>query len=331
MTGGRHPVEGQARTAAAAGLAVRALLIGFIGLALGYSGTGASVILPYYGVLFLLAIPLIGLRPWVLACAAIVIALVVPVFTLVIRAHLPDGDLGVDPTFGSLLHPYRLAVALLITGVYPALAFMAYICAGLAIGRLKLSSTRVAARLLGGGLALAVSAWVTSSVLLLHMGGLQQLRDAAPPGTGPNQLTDNVLLWFPHPISSWWWLAVRAPHSATPIDLLHTLGAAMAVLGAVLLLTRVAAPLLGPLAAAGSMTLTIYSAHVVYLAFDPLSDYPFISYVVQVAAALVFAIIWRRAKKRGPLETVVAVVARHADRAVAAQTMSEGQRQVQKT
>jgi uncharacterized membrane protein len=169
MTGGRHPVEGQARTAAAAGLAVRALLIGFIGLALGYSGTGASVILPYYGVLFLLAIPLIGLRPWVLACVAIVIALVVPVFTLVIRAHLPDGDLGVDPTFGSLLHPYRLAVALLITGVYPALAFMAYICAGLAIGRLKLSSTRVAARLLGGGLALAVSAWVTSSVLLLYI------------------------------------------------------------------------------------------------------------------------------------------------------------------
>ncbi len=327
MTGGRHPVEGRARTAAAAGLAVRAVLIGFIGLALGYSGTNVSVILPYYGLLFLLAIPLLGLRPRVLAGLAIVIALVIPVFMLVSHSYVSHVPLDDNPTFHSFLHPYQLAVELLITGPYPVLAFMAYICAGLAIGRLNLSSSRVATSLLGSGLVLAIIVWVTSEVLLLHLGGLQQLRHAVPPGTAPDQLTDNALLWLPgpgeapdrpNPISSWWWLAVRAPYSFTPIDLLHTLGLAMTVLGVMLLLTRVAAPVLKPLAAVGSMMLTLYSAHVVYMAFDPLSDYPVISFAVQVAAALVFAVIWQRVIGRGPLETVVAVAAGRVRRALAA-------------
>src|SRR5512135_334044 len=232
ITGGRHPVEGRARTAAAAGLAVRALLIGCIGLALAYAGDNIEVILAYYGVLFLLAIPLIGLRPRVLAGLAIVIALLIPVFTLLIQGSLPDA-LNTNPSFQSFLHPYQLAVTLLINGQFPALAYMAYICAGLAIGRLDLSSPRVATRLLGSGLALAIIAWVTSEVLLLHLGGLQQLRAAAlQAGTPPSQLTDTALLWSPPPnISSWWWLAVRAPTSTTPIDLLHTMGIAVAVLG----------------------------------------------------------------------------------------------------
>jgi uncharacterized membrane protein YeiB len=330
LTGGRHPMEGRSRIAAAAGLAVRALLIGFIGLVLG-SINSVNVILVYYGVLFLLAIPLIGLRPRVLACLAIVIALVVPVFTLLIGNSIANVALDNSPTFDSFLQPYQLAVGLFITGTYAVLPFMAYICAGLAIGRLELSSTRVAVRLLGAGLALAAIAWVTSEVLLLHLGGLQHLRDAAPPGTAPNQLIDTALLWSPPRIWSWWWLAVNAPYSATPINLLHTMGVAMAALGAMLLLTRVAAPVLRPVAAAGSMVLTLYSAHVVYMAFDPLEDYPFISYVVQVTAALVFAVIWQRVIGQGPLEAVIAFITGGTRNAVGARIAAEGQRQEQKT
>jgi uncharacterized membrane protein YeiB len=332
MSGGRHPVEGRARTAAVAGLAVRALMIGFIGFVLAYFPLPVSDILPYYGVMFLLAIPLIGFRPQVLVCLAIVVALVVPVLTLVIGGHIPDVSLSQNPEFGALLHPYRLAVGLLITGEYPALPLMAYICAGLAIGRLNLSSTRVAARLLGGGLALAVGAWVTSQLLLLHMGGLDGLRaaGAAPNGMSPGQV-HNYLLWQPDNVSSWWWLAVRAPYSATPIDLLHTMGVAVAVLGAMLLLSRVAAPILRPLAALGSMTLTIYCAHLVYVSFDPLADDPLLSYVVQVSAALIFAVIWRRVRGQGPLEKVIAVAAGRTRRAVAAHGAARDHRQVQTT
>jgi len=61
VTGGWRPVHGRARTAAGAGLAVRALVIGFIGLALGHvttaTGLGVDVILPYYALIFLLASP----------------------------------------------------------------------------------------------------------------------------------------------------------------------------------------------------------------------------------------------------------------------------------
>jgi uncharacterized membrane protein YeiB len=85
-----------------------------------------------------------------------------------------------------------------------------------------------------------------------------------------------------------------------------------------LLLTRVAAPGLRPLAAVGSMVLTLYSAHVVFMAFDPLGDYAVISFIVQVAAALVFAVIWQRLIGRGPLETVVAVASGRVRQAVAA-------------
>src|SRR4051812_1329328 len=67
ITGGRRPVQGRARRAAAVGLIVRALLIAAIGLALGNGSPDLIVILPYYGLFFLLAIPFLGLRPRTLA------------------------------------------------------------------------------------------------------------------------------------------------------------------------------------------------------------------------------------------------------------------------
>src|SRR6266540_2290934 len=251
MTGGRRPVQGRSRAAALASLTVRALLIGSIGLGLGYIDRDVDVILPYFAVLFLLALPLVGLRPRVLACAAGLIAVVVPVLMQAIGGYLHHAAFYSNPTFGSVGHPFDLAVTLLITGVYPALPGMAYLCAGLAIG-----------------------AWVTSWVLLYPMGGLQQLAYTAPGGMDWAK-TQQVILrgpdyassWWDSPwwgYTSWWRLASPAPYSSTPVDLVHTLGAAMALLGAVLLLTRIilVARVLRPVAVAGSMTLTLYSAHV---------------------------------------------------------------------
>lgn len=60
-------------------------------------------------------------------------------------------------------------------------------------------------------------------------------------------------------------------HSTSPFDLLHTLGAATALLAAVLLLTRITVVrrALLPPAAAGSMPLTLDTAHVLFLATKP--------------------------------------------------------------
>jgi uncharacterized membrane protein YeiB len=120
------------------------------------------------------------------------------------------------------------------------------------------------------------------------------------------------------PRSTWWWLAVDSPHASTPLDLLHTTGVALALLGGMLLLARRTwgRRLLTPLAAAGSMTLTLYTAHVLVLASGRLPADPETSYAVQVVAVLVIATLWRRLLGRGPLERVVAALAGRARDAV---------------
>ena len=330
LSGGQRPAEGRARTAVAAGIAVRALLIGAIGLLLGDlfgESTEVEVILPYYGLLFLLAIPLLGLRPRTLAWITAGVVAVAPVVILwiVADAGAAELDAGGNVTFATLFEdPGGLFSALLVTGPYPVLAFMAYLCAGMAIGRLNLSSSRLAAGLLAGGLAMALAAQLVSSMLLFQLGGLSQVVDLEDADSTKEAV--NQVLWAPKPVGSWWYLAVPAPHSSTPIDLLHTLGSAMAVLGAALLLCRIRAiaSLLRPLAAAGSMTLTLYTGHLLVLATGVLEDEQVVLYLLMIVAALAFGYFWQRKMGQGPLERMVAAIAGLARRAVAAQQTPDG-------
>ncbi len=313
LSGGRGGVKGRARAAAIAGIAVRAALIGALGLWLSDLASGVDVILPHYAVLFLVAIPLLGLRPRILTLIAAALIVVAPVVVLVVRTSV---DAPSDPTFDTLVDdPSGLAVGLFVTGSYPVLAYLAYLCAGLAIGRSDLSSRRLAAWLFGGGIGLAITAQVASHVLLFQFGGLGQLSGS---------LARNVLLWEPKPTSSWWYLALPAPHSTTPVDMVRTLGSAMAVLGAALLLSRVpvVARLLRPLAAAGAMTLTLYCGHLLVLATGVLDDALATLYVLLVVGAFVFGLGWRHWLGQGPLERLLAAVAGRARRAVNARTRS---------
>jgi hypothetical protein len=120
------------------------------------------------------------------------------------------------------------------------------------------------------------------------------------------------------PSTSWWWLAVSAPHSGTPLDLLHTTGTALAMIGGCLLL---AAAIRGrwallplPVSAAGTMTLTLYTAHVLALAavrdtpIDPAVGSPMTYYAVNVVVALLFASAWQLTGIRGPLEEAAATL-----------------------
>jgi uncharacterized membrane protein len=316
LSGGRRVLHGGPRRAAAAGLAVRALMIGAIGLLLGYAGSGIELILAYYAVFFLLSIPLIGLPRRVLAGLAVTFALVGPVLLLVAaRLELPDSGTA-EPTFTTLLtDPVGLLVQVFLTGDYPVVAYMAYLCAGLAIGRLDLTSRRLAVWLLGGGLALAVAAKAVSDVLLYPLGGLDRL----VAGSGQDAIT---LLWDPEQESSWWYLALASPHAHTQLDLIHSLGSAMAVLGASLLVTRIAVVdrLLRPLVAAGAMSLTIYSAHVLVLASGLLEDWELAQYLLLVVGSLIFATLWRRWRGRGPLEALVGSATAQVQRAVVDRT-----------
>jgi hypothetical protein len=324
MSGGRRVVQGQERTAVAAGLVVRAVLIGLIGFALGMLGDlhGVDGILQFYAVLFLLAIPLLGLPPLMLAGLAGAVVVAGPVL-LVATAGTGLVGLGADgdPSFAGLVSdPLGVLVQLFVTGEYPVVTHMAYICAGLAIGRLDLGSRRVAAWLVGGGIALAAVAQLVSALLLYPLGGLAALVAGDPYGEPPAD-TVSHLLWDPDSVvGSWWYLALASPHSHSTLDLVHTLGSAMAVLGAALLATRVRvlARVLWPVAATGAMVLTLYSAHLLLLASGVLEDQPGVLFLAMVVGALVFAVLWRRWVGQGPLERIVAQAAGAVRRRVAA-------------
>ena len=77
-----------------------------------------------------------------------------------------------NPAFAHLVErPGGLLTELSLTGEFPALTWLAYLCAGLVIGRLALTRTRVAAGLLATGIALAAAATVASSILLQPLRG----------------------------------------------------------------------------------------------------------------------------------------------------------------
>lgn len=307
-SGGRRPVRGRALTAASASLAVRGLLILGLGLTIAYADMPAYIILAYYGVMFLLAIPLLGASFRVAAAAAVVFALAGPVIMQALRDRLPLP--GFDPTFSSAIaDPGVFTSQMLLTGVYPALPWMAYICAGLAVGRLNLRAARVQVRLLIGGAGLALGAWLISVLALGPLGGLNAI-EAATPSLSAEAIND-ILIWGPEPTlptSSWWWLTVVAPHSSTPLDIFLTIGISLAVLGAVLLAAPAIPGVLKPLAAAGTMTLTLYSTHLLVLATGFLADLPYLSWIIQVVAAVVFAVFWQKSRGRGPLEGLIAAV-----------------------
>ncbi|NJC72529.1 DUF1624 domain-containing protein [Planosporangium thailandense] len=322
---GRRRVPFRAAPATVATLVVRALAICAIGMALGHTDASiAAVILPYYAVMFLLMIPLVFLPTWLVATIGTLVAVGAPVLTHRVLPRLPVPNLD-NPGFGSLAHPLSLLSELTITGEYPALPWMVYLCAGLVVGRLTLTRLRTAVALLGTGLVLAVGTAVASSMLLHRYGGLAHIWAAQPRSVLTVPETTEMLTLGGDgttPASTWWWLAVNAPHTSTPFDLVGTTGAGLALLGFMLLAGRVAARIprgvitvvLAPLAAAGSMTLSFYVAHILFInsEYDPYT--PGTSYLLQVIVVLLAGLAWRATAGRGPLEGLVSALANRARR-----------------
>ncbi|MGY1839753.1 MULTISPECIES: heparan-alpha-glucosaminide N-acetyltransferase domain-containing protein [unclassified Modestobacter] len=304
-TGGQRPLRSLAWRAGALSLLTRAVIIAGLGLAFGYAvgADDAAVILAYYGVLFALAIPFLRLPTRGLVVAAAIAALVMPLASQALRSDLAPQV--ANPTLTELVtDPLVLLTQLVLTGVFPALVWIAYLLAGMAVGRAALSSRRVVRQITLIGLALALGSSLLSMLLLNVAGGGRALREDALQ-TMDFDVYQQTLTLGPSgttPINSPWWLAATAPHSGSPLDLAFTIGVALAVLGACLLLGRGLQPLLRPLAAAGSMTLTLYSLHLLLLVV-PVSGVA--NWVVQTAVVLTFALVWSRTHLRGPLEELV--------------------------
>jgi hypothetical protein len=300
-TGGpRGLPSGRAHLAAAAGIAVRALLIALVGLLLADLDPVPLVILTYYGLLFLVAIPLLRVPPAVLAAAAVVWCGVSPVLSLLLRDGVPyPTQVG----SGSLSDPLAMLWKLGVTGVYPVLTWTTYLLAGLAVGRLDLRSTRVAVALLAGGAVLSAAASGASALLMGPGGGTAAIGAAAL----------DQHFYGATPTSTWWWLAIDAPHSGTPFDLARTTGSALAVLGLMLLLARAARWLVWLPAAVGGAPLTLYALHVVLTTAgvgpDSTRTFVFLGHVLLLA---VVGAVLGALGSRGPLEAGVGVASRTA-------------------
>jgi hypothetical protein len=326
FTTGRRRVHLSDGLPTAAALGARALAIGAIGLALGYADAELrEVVLPYYAVMVALAIPLVFLPTWLVALLGVAVAAGMPALSHVLRSDLPEPTLE-NATFGHVLdQPVALLTKLSLTGFYPALPWMAYLCAGLVIGRLNLVRTRVVVLLLATGAALAVAASAASSILLNRYGGLARIW-AAQPDSGLTEAETIELLALggegTTPTSTWWWLTTDAPHTGTPFHLAGTIGAALALLGTMLLASRLTRPVPRrlaalvqvPLAGAGAMTLTFYVGHIIFINSEWDNFDAVTGYLLQVAVVLAVGLACRATVGRGPLEGLVTALASRARR-----------------
>lgn len=304
-------------------LAMRAAGIAGMGLLLGQVNIPAVVILAYYGMMFALAIPLLGLGARALASCAVGFATIGALGTWLLAGSLP-GLAGYDPSLTFLVsYPGGTLSALLFTGAYPAVPWMAFLCGGLAIGKLDLRSVDVQLRIFLTGLFLAVGTALVSALLLGPLGGKEQLVAANRRWLSAEEL-DEVIIWGPVeglPMASGWWQVTLSPYSTTVFEVINTMGVAMAVLGAVLFIGERIRWAMVPLGIMGSMTLTLYSLHLMVLAMGIGRDESGLSLGVQIGAALLFAVLWRNisGRPRGPLEHVIALLAGGArDRVLAA-------------
>ncbi|MEV5988523.1 DUF418 domain-containing protein [Streptomyces sp. NPDC052051] len=310
ITGRGVPKTGLAGRQAQAKVVIRAAILLGLGTWLTVSGTPVDVILAFYGLYFLLVLPLYRLGPGPLAAIAAGTALVLPQVLYVVQQTIGD-DVHAPGEADGL-------VSLLFTGAYPALSWVPFVIAGMAVARLDLASTVVRARLAVTGAALMVIGY-GGSWLALHLPGVADAIGASA-GAG-----DGTSMWWSDTSGSPSgdtpaWLLAASPHSETTLSILGNTGVAILVV-AVCLAAMDALPrlhtLARPIIAVGSMSLSAYVFHLFairFLGIEELPGSPLHVLVGFILAAMAFATIWSRFQRRGPLEwlmTKATGLARH--------------------
>jgi hypothetical protein len=316
-TGKDKPLEGADLFTARRGVALRALVIAAVGLTLGGLEVNVAIILVHYALLFLCILPFLGLRVKHLCAWAAGWMVASPVLAYLLRPWLlapePPLKLGHNPNWEDLGTPSQLLADLFFTGYYPVVQWLSYLLVGLAIGRLVLTKALVPVLLLVGGTLVAVAAKTLGVAAMEDWGGRAALEKVLnSPGYPLESVLQVNLAGLPQE-GSWWWLVSAAPHSGAPLDLLHTSAVAAAVIGACLLLGRLAEwvdlDLLLPLRGAGAMTLTLYTVHVwvvsgFYLKPLPAGWTEDGMYFAHAAAAIIIGMVFAVLGWRGPLEWV---------------------------
>ncbi|MEU6844181.1 DUF418 domain-containing protein [Streptomyces sp. NPDC046716] len=323
IMGRRRPRRGRPARRATTRVVIRAVMLIALGYALTALDTSIDVILSFYGLLFLLLLPLYRLRAGTLALLAAAGALLLPQILYAIRVALDEGSWG-----DTLISADPLAritgtdglVELLFTGEYPALTWAPFLLAGMAVARLDLTRPGVRAKLALTGTGLAVLGYGLSWLALRLVPGAVSLIASATDGGSASSAWWSDAVGDPYggastPLA---WLLVAAPHSQSTFSVLGSTGVALLVLACCLTvvdrmprLTRV----LAPVAAVGTMALTVYALHIVALWLltdvwsvpaadsDTMAALPML--LAFIAGAMLLAVLWTARFRRGPLESLV--------------------------
>ncbi|MGI5459804.1 DUF418 domain-containing protein [Streptomyces sp. CA-249302] len=320
ITGRPHPRTGRAGRQAMCRIVLRALVLMALGFALTALDTDVDVILSFYGLLFLLVLPLYRLSARTLACIAAAGALILPQVLYVVRQSVEGGDwadavVAADPL--ARITGTDGFMELLFTGEYPVLTWMSFMVAGMAVARLDLARGRTFTQLSCTGGALALLGY-GGSWLALHLvpHALTTVAAATDGGSAG---------------SAWWsdtvgdvtdgtpadWLLVAAPHSQTTFSILGNTGVALVVVaacGAAARMPRLLRPAT-PVTAVGMTALTAYVLHILAIRVVGMEDATgpaLLSLLLFTLAAMLFATTWTRHFRRGPLEYLLHTATRPA-------------------
>lgn len=272
LTGGTTPPGPGDRTRERLVVLVRGSALVLLGLALTtFLAPPVAVILDFYGVGFLALIAVLFVAKPVLAVLAAVAAFAAPPIVAAVTDRVP---------FEGILAPLQPFARWFVYGEYPMLIWLAFLLVGLLLARADLADRFTAALALVGGALAAVVGYGAAFAI---------------PGV------------------------TAAAHTGTTAEVLGSGGVAVAIIGALSLLdsasgrgervARVVRFALAPIAAAGSLSLTLYTAHVVLLVAvraavggDERWIVPDWTLPALVVGSLVVATLWRRFVGTGPLE-----------------------------
>lgn len=304
ITGRRTPKTGLAGRQAVAKVIIRAVILLALGTALTLTGTPVVPILAFYGLFFLLVLPLYRLGAKPLALIAAGWALVGPQLLYALK---PVVGGRVFLSYGQADGP----VSLFFTGGYPALTWVPFVIAGMALARCDLAATSVRIRLALTGVTLAVTGYGGSWLAVRLVPGAAEAVRKAEEGPGMSSVSsvspDSIGILGDTPAG----MLASAPHSEATLSIMAATGVAILVITACLAamdafprLRRLAKPVI----AVGSMSLTAYVYHIIaiWLLNTETSAVPPLHILLGlIASVTVLATLWSRFFQRGPLERLM--------------------------
>lgn len=275
MTGSSRPLARGRRMDRVVGIIIRALILIALGVWLDdFEGTPA-VILHYYGMMFLLLIPVLFLSRWMLALLAAVLAFAAPALASV--ADEADSPVQFFSDIENLL----------ITGEYPALIFLPFALAGLVAVRSGLGRPRTQVWMMACGAVVSALGYGAALVIpgvgaLAHSGTTAEILGSG----GFAILVIGALLWLTAP--------ERAGFGRTARAVSWPIGAS------------------GSMALTAYTAQILVLALLIEFEDDPgVPDYPGWPLMIGMTlATLVIASLWHYFLGKGPLERALAYATR---------------------